>query len=193
MTAKPEGGSGSYTYAWYAGDEGDVIAISQEITVYPTTTTTYKVVVTDTIENKEATATVTVIQASHTITADPAVLDFGSVNLDDKDSYTQPATQTVKVKNTGNSAVTLKAEYLETLKEGKHTISIVSENGVADAAFTIVKGADKPVPDKPTPSNSGKDTKTPQTGDNSNIALWFILLALCGGTIAVISIRKKRI
>ena len=37
----------------------------------------------------------------------------------------------------GSTIVTLKAEYLETLSVGKHTLAIVSDTGTAAAEFTI--------------------------------------------------------
>lgn len=113
---------------------------------------------------------------------------FKKVMIDGKD--TDASHYSVQ---SGSTIVTLKAEYLETLKTGKHTVSIVSENGTADASFTIEGSADKPAPDKQVPSEKGKSTKAPQTGDNSHLFLWLILLALCGGTITVIGIRRKRI
>ena len=68
-----------------------------------------------------------------------------------------PSNYTVKE---GSTIVTLKAEYLETLSVGKHTLSIVSDTGTATTEFTIKAAA---VTD---------DTQSPQTGDDSNIALW---------------------
>lgn len=71
LTANPTGGSKSYTYKWYAGDAPDVIGTEKGLTVSPTETITYKVVVTDTIEDREAAATVTV-KPKTTITAGTA-------------------------------------------------------------------------------------------------------------------------
>ena len=53
--------------------------------------------------NISATCMVTVIDKTYTISADPTALNFGSAYT----GYTQPAAQTVTVKNTGNQPVTL--------------------------------------------------------------------------------------
>lgn len=61
LTAGAQGGSGNYTYTWYADDEEESTLQGSEVNVSPTKTTTYKVVITDAIENKSAVATITVI------------------------------------------------------------------------------------------------------------------------------------
>ena len=43
-------------------------------------------------------------------------------------------------------------------------------------------------------TNTGNGTKSPQTGDNSNLALWFAVLLISGGAVigtTVISRKKK--
>lgn len=67
----------------------------------------------------------------------------------------------------GSTVVTLKASYLETLSVGTHTVAIVSDTGTAGARFTIVSG-----------------TGVPQTGDNSNLALWMGLLGISSVALA---------
>ena len=76
----------------------------------------------------------------------------------------------------------MKAEYLETLSVGKHTLSIVSDTGTATTEFTIKAAA---VTD---------DTQSPQTGDDSNIALWIAVLLAAGTALtgtAVYSRKRK--
>ena len=49
-------------------------------------------------------------------------------------------------------------------------------------------------PADPTKPNTGSDTKSPQTGDNSNLALWFAVLLISGGAVIgtmVVSKKKK--
>ena len=79
--------------------------------------------------------------------------------------------------------MTLKADYAATLSAGEHTIGIISEIGTATTTFIVNA---KAVVDN--------DTKSPQTGDNSNMALWVALLAASmfgfAGT-AVCSKRKR--
>ena len=60
LEAMPEGGSGEYTYKWYKGSETTEFGTNKSVSVSPTENTTYKVVVNDTIEDKEETATVSV-------------------------------------------------------------------------------------------------------------------------------------
>ena len=83
----------------------------------------------------------------------------------------------------GSTVVTLKSDYVATLSAGEHTIGIVSESGTATTTFTVNA---KEVADN--------DTKSPQTGDNSHMALWIALLAASmfgfAGT-AVCSKRKR--
>ena len=41
-------------------------------------------------------------------------------------------------------------------------------------------------------TNTGDGTKSPQTGDNSNLALWFAVLFISGGVLTVFSIASKK-
>ncbi|MGN0316943.1 MAG: InlB B-repeat-containing protein [Lachnospira sp.] len=73
------------------------------------------------------------------------------------------------------TVLTLNADYVGALSEGEHTISIVSESGTATTAFTV---------NAKTVEDNG--TNSPQTGNNSHIALWFALLFVSFGLLAVI-------
>ena len=102
----------------------------------------------------------------------------------------------------GSTVITLKADYLKTLSAGTHKITVVYTDGECSANFEVKKAASEQT--KPTEGDKtdttkpagGKDTTSPQTGDNSNLALWFAVLFVSGagalGT-AVYSKRKKRI
>lgn len=101
----------------------------------------------------------------------------------------------------GSTVITLKADYLKTLSGGTHKITVVYTDGECSANFEVKKAASeqtKPTEgdkaDTTTPTG-GKDTTSPQTGDNSNLALWFAVLFVSGagalGT-TVYSKRKKR-
>ena len=81
----------------------------------------------------------------------------------------------------GSTVVTLKADYVATLSAGEHTIGIVSTSGTATTAFTVNA---KAVADN--------DTKSPQTGDNSHIALWIALLFVSVGLLTVTGVFGKR-
>ena len=77
----------------------------------------------------------------------------------------------------GISEVLLKSEYLETLKTGKHTLTIQFVNGSAVTEFTVMRDAVSPV-----------------TGDGSHTSLWLFLVSVsgCAATGMFISIRKKK-
>lgn len=112
-----------------------------------------------------------------TFTSNAAYKYFQKVQVDGKDL--DASNYTVKE---GSTIVTLKAEYLETLSVGKHTLSIVSDTGTATTEFTIKAAA---VTD---------DTQSPQTGDDSNIALWIAVLLAAGTALtgtAVYSRKRK--
>ena len=63
--------------------------------------------------------------------------------------------------------VSLKQSYLETLKLGKHSISIAYDNGYAPGCFYIVDSAG-----------------SPRTGDTANLPLWAGLMLLSMAAIA---------
>ena len=110
-------------------------------------------------------------------TSNAAFSDFIRVELDGKTLDTK--NYTVKE---GSTVVTLKADYVATLSAGKHTIGIVSESDTATTTFTVNA---KAVVDN--------DTKSPQTGDNSHMALWFALLLVSGaGVIGTTVYGKKK-
>lgn len=95
----------------------------------------------------------------------------------------------------GSTVVTLKADYVSTLSAGEHTIGIVSESGTATTTFTVhakaVVNDDKanPAADNDTADN---DTKSPQTGDNSHMALWLAVLLVSGGAVFGTAIVRKK-
>ena len=76
----------------------------------------------------------------------------------------------------GSTIVTLKAEYLETLSLGKHTLAIVSETGTATTEFTIKAATDS----------------SAQTGDDGNIALYVGLAILAAAGVAAVGIQRRR-
>ena len=109
-------------------------------------------------------------------TSNAAFSDFIRVELDGKtldEKY-----YTVKE---GSTIVTLKADYVATLSVGEHTIGIVSTNGTATTTFTVKA--------KTAVDN---DTDSPQTGDNSNMALWIALLAASVFVLAGTAVYSKR-
>lgn len=110
-------------------------------------------------------------------TSNAAYSDFIRVELDGK--TLDAKNYTVKE---GSTVVILKADYVATLSAGKHAIGIVSESGTATTTFIVNA---KAVVDN--------DTKSPQTGDNSHMALWIALLFVSGaGVIGTTVYGKKK-
>ena len=109
-------------------------------------------------------------------TSNAAFSDFLRVELDGKtldEKY-----YTVKE---GSTIVTLKADYVATLSVGEHTIGIVSTNGTATTTFTVKAK-----------TTVDTDTDSPQTGDNSHMALWLAVLLVSGGTLIVTTVVSKK-
>ena len=104
-------------------------------------------------------------------TSNAAFTDFQKVQVDGNDL--DPANYTVKE---GSTIVTLKAEYLETLTVGKHTLAIVSDTGTATTEFTIKAAADS----------------SSQTGDDFNIALYAGLAILAAAGAVGTGIYRRR-
>lgn len=110
-------------------------------------------------------------------TSNAAFSDFIRVELDGK-----PLDEKNYIVKEGSTVVTLKADYVATLSAGKHAIGIVSESGTATTTFIVNA---KAVVDN--------DTKSPQTGDNSHMALWIALLFMSGaGVIGTTVYGKKK-
>lgn len=109
-------------------------------------------------------------------TSNAAFSDFIRVELDGKNL--DEKYYTVKE---GSTIVTLKADYVATLSVGEHTIGIVSTNGTATTTFTVKA--------KTAVDN---DTDSPQTGDNSHMALWIALLAASVFGLAATAVYSKR-
>lgn len=111
-----------------------------------------------------------------TFRSNAAYSDFIRAQLDGK--TLDEKNYTVKE---GSTIITLKADYVATLSAGEHTVGIVSTNGTATTTFTVNA---KAVADN--------DTKSPQTGDNSHMALWIVLLFVSGGAVATTGVIKKK-
>lgn len=116
--------------------------------------------------------------AGLTFTANGAYSKFTGIEVDgkavDADGYT--------VEN-GRTVITLKAEYLETLAAGKHTLTVLYTDGEATGTFTVAEKPAEVVDD---------DTESPQTGDDSNIALWIAVLLASGAGISVTAVSRRK-
>lgn len=85
----------------------------------------------------------------------------------------------------GSTIVTLKADYLNTLSVGTHNLTIVYNDGECSTNFEIVKAtANKP----------GTDTNASikETGDSSNLIIWFAVLFVSAISVFGIVMYGKR-
>ena len=107
-----------------------------------------------------------------TIRANGAFDKFQSLKIDgktvDAKHYTAKA---------GSTIITVKAEYLKTLDDGKHTITVVYPEGAAEGVFYLNKAAD--------------DT-TPPTGDNSQLGLWIGMITVSTMAMAAIVLMQRK-
>lgn len=140
LSAAAAGGSGNYTYTWYEGNSGVSFAGTQSVDVSPAATVTYKVVVTDTIEDKEATATVTVVPKNY------AAEFAGSGALGRLcTGYTDVPAWAIHIKNVGNVEIT---NLQASLDGGNKDAFILDTSGAlgsvpvgAETAFTVKAAA----------------------------------------------------
>ena len=118
----------------------------------------------------------------------------------------------------GSTIITLHPEFLSTLSVGTHTLSIDSASGSAVTEFTIEEATAEPsitetpsVTEAPSPTTTpsattastaatvtpapiaSPETKAPKTGDESNVAIWMLLLFLSAeGIIVALQKSKKK-
>ena len=97
----------------------------------------------------------------------------------------------------GSTVITLKANYLQTLSVGKHTLTIVYNDGECNTQFEIKAASTTPgnKPDGTVPSESKPTTgeiTNPQTGDNIIIFSIIFVIALTG-ILATYIISKKKV
>lgn len=91
-----------------------------------------------------------------------------------------------------NGVVTLSTELLEALMTGGHTVTLVFEDGVADAAFTVEA---KQASGDTSEEDPGErpDEGTPPTGDTFQIAALIPIMMISLAGMAVCILERKRI
>lgn len=126
-----------------------------------------------------------------TFTTNGAFSKFAGIEVDGK--IVDAANYTAA---SGSTVITLKAEYLNTLTAGEHTITVLYTNGEATGTFTIAEETSVPAGSDQTGNEDNSDTgKTdiPQTGDNSSITLWIATLLISGAVLTGTALyRRKR-
>ena len=175
------------------GDDGDTQSfwVETNLTMTPTAageTPNYKI-----IEGANGTWTQN-RDGTLTFRANGDFSKFTGVKIDG--TLIDPKNYTAK---SGSTIITLKADYLKTLSVGTHKLTVVYTDGecstnfeVKQAASEQTKPTERDKSDTTTPTG-GKDTTSPQTGDNSNMLLWVALLFVSGfGIIGTAAYSEKK-
>ena len=95
----------------------------------------------------------------------------------------------------GSTIVTLKPEYLETLKVGKHTFDMVYQNEMCGTSFEITNVVNpkpdvKPVYPKPDVKPSKPNSKVP-TSVATDVQAWFNLAGMSAVLASLLSFKKR--
>ena len=92
-------------------------------------------------------------------------------------------------KASGSLIIDMKASYLETLSEGKHTLTAVFEDGSAEADFSIAEAKESGEGKTPADGDSSKPVKT---GDSTDMAAWIFIMAASAVALAGIGLKRYR-
>lgn len=99
------------------------------------------------------------------------------------------------VVKSGSTIVTLEPLFLDNLSEGEHTLTFVYTDGEVSTKFKIVKDVETNTEENTneTRVNNTNTSKSPKTGDNTNIVLWITLFIISIlGIIDTIYINRKQ-
>ena len=146
------------------------------------TPVTYKI-----IEGADGTYTINA-DGTYTIRANGEFSKFVSVEMDGKvvDSKNYTA-------KSGSTIITFSKEYMSSLSAGKHTVKVNFTDGSTETTLTVAQKDTKDT--GKTDAGKKPASKSPKTGDNSNLIAWFILLAasVCiVGSLRVIRRQRRR-
>ncbi len=86
----------------------------------------------------------------------------------------------------GSTVITLKKEYLSTLSVGKHTLTVVYNDGECSTEFEIkaAQSGGNAMPDG--------NTESPKTGDSHCLMLWLSVLFVSGGVVTAAAAHSKK-
>ncbi len=102
----------------------------------------------------------------------------------DKENYTAAS---------GSTVVTLKNEYLKTLSDSEHKITFVYTDGEVSTNFEIKEfGENYENSDNSKAEETYENSDNPKTGDNSNILIWYSLLAVSALAMCGIIVYNKK-
>ena len=97
----------------------------------------------------------------------------------------------------GSTIVTLKADYLNTLSVGTHTLEILWTDGSANTTFTIKADSsdngnnNQNDNDNSNPVDSNKKDEVPEAGDDTP-SVWLLILTIVSGTGLILTAEKRR-
>ncbi len=122
---------------------------------------------------------------------------FTGIKVDDKD--TDPSQYDSKA---GSTVVTLKAEYIDQLTVGEHTIEFLYTDGSCGTGFEVLAKAEPTKTPTVTPTNTPvrpdgstsvrSSGSTPKTGDTNSMGIWIVLIVLSlSGIGAALVVRKR--
>lgn len=127
---------------------------------------------------------------SLTFTANGSFSKFTGIEVDgvavDASDYTAAS---------GSTVITLKAEYLNTLTAGEHTITVLYTDGEASGTFTVAEETSASTGGDQTGDKDNFDTgktDSAQTGDNSSIALWIASLLVSGAALTGTALYSRK-
>ncbi len=94
----------------------------------------------------------------------------------------------------GSTVITLTEDHMNAHDNGLHTYRAVFTDGYADLTLTVnVPATPTPTPQPgSTPPPAAPTVAAPQTGDDSNVGLWFALLIAAGAIITAWIMNRQR-
>ena len=109
---------------------------------------------------------------SLSFTVDGKYADFKGIQIDGKDLSSLYYTARE------GTVITLKGAFLQKLGTGKHTVTVLFDDGKADGAFQVAEGL---------------DTSNPETGDTFPLELWLTLMGASAAAGAALFVFRKKI
>lgn len=119
-----------------------------------------------------------------TFCADADISLFVEVRIDG--SVVDPKNYSV---TSGSTIVTLKPSYLNTFKDGEHTIEIIFKDGKAATTFKIAKQSSNSTATTKNTTTTN-NSRSPKTGDFTDAGIYILLLGML--VIAILGVWKRK-